>query len=300
MRCWGKRGDLNLRVILEIVLLVAIVALFFYYHRNVQEDTLLTKSYVVRDVALLLETVQSVPGDIELYYSQQLFDIGAYKYKLTNNLFQIYEKEDSVYGIYYPFFLDTGLLQTFETSSFEEPAAFVLRKVNKEVEVKEHGTIEWEHEKELQCPAVASTKTRKLSLVVVVEDAEENTLENVQTYLLDPNNLKIDFKKKKSGEDALTSATDLVLVLAKETESGTAVSVTVPDDEQSEKLGCLIANQILSAFSDATLSLEKSDEAVLTTNTDGLAVRLKIGEEFLGDSSLLSTAIKEGLEEYYP
>lgn len=307
MRSWGKKGDLNLRALLEIVLLVAVVALFFYYHRNVQEDTLLTKSYVVRDVALLLETVQSVPGDVELYYSQPLFDIGAYHYKVNNNFFQIYEKEASVYGIYYPFFLDTNLLQTFNSYSFEEPAAFVLSKRNKELEVKEHGTIAWtqeeeeekeKEEKELSCPAVSSTKTQKLSLVVVVEDAEESALAEVQTYLLE--NPKIDFAKKESGEQELVSATDLVLVLAKKPESGTAVSVTIPADEQSEKLGCLLANSILSSFSDATLSLEKSDDRVLTTNTEGLAVRLEIGEELLEDSSLLNNAIKEGLEEYYP
>lgn len=303
----GKRGDLNLRVLLEIMLLVAVVALFFYYHRNVQEDTLLTKSYVVRDVALLLETVQSVPGDVELYYSQPLFDIGAYHYKVNNNLFQIYEKEASVYGIYYPFFLNTNLLQTFETTSFEEPAAFVLSKRNKELEVKEHGTIAWTQEEEeekkkeetvLSCPAVASTKTKKLRLVVIVEDPEESALAKVQTYLLE--NPKIDFAKKESGELELVSATDLVLVLAKQTERGTAVSVTVPADEQSEKLGCLLANSILSSFSDATLSLETSDVRVLTTNLDGLAIRLEIGEEFLENSSLLNNAIKEGLEEYYP
>ncbi|MEK6921888.1 MAG: hypothetical protein AABX82_08415, partial [Nanoarchaeota archaeon] len=73
-----KRGQLSHQVIIEIVLLVLITATFFYFHKTVQENTLFEKSYAVRDIALLMETTQSAPGEIELYYTQPTFDIGKY------------------------------------------------------------------------------------------------------------------------------------------------------------------------------------------------------------------------------
>lgn len=279
-------------MIIEVILLVLIVGVFFYFHTTVQKNTLYEQSYAARDIALLLETSQSVPGDVTLFYSHPSFDVGKYSYDLSDHLLRVYEISSAT-AITYPFFLDSRLYQTLAV--FEHPAAFYINKEQGTFTVEEHGSIEIQQKKELRCPSVASTKTAQLSFVLL---SEESVFSKIQSDLL--NNPKIGFAKTNKEEAALTSQTSLVLLLS--TQEGSDVTAYIPQtaDEQSEKLGCLIENNILAQFSDATLSRPlASQEEYLNENTNGLAVHLVIGNDLLTDSTKISTAIKEGLEEYY-
>lgn len=289
-----KRGQLHLgnQVIIEVILLVLIIGVFFYFHTTVQKNTLYEQSYAARDLALLLETAQSVPGDISLFYSQPSFDVGKYSYDLSDHLLRVYETSP-VTAITYPFFLDLRLYQTLGV--FEHPGAFYMNKEQGTLTVEEHGGLTLEEKKELRCSSAASTKTSLLSFVVLTD---ETVFSKVQGDLL--NNPKISFAKRNKEEGAITEQTNLVLVLS--TQEGSDVTAYIPQtaDEQSEKLGCLIENNILAQFSGATLSEPlASQEEHLNENTNGLAVHLVIGNDLITDSTKVSTAIKEGLEEYY-
>ncbi|MBI5002169.1 hypothetical protein HZC31_02190 [Candidatus Woesearchaeota archaeon] len=289
-----KRGQLNLgnQVIIEIILLVLIVGVFFYFHTTVQKNTLYEQSYAARDIALLLETSQSVPGDVTLFYSQPSFDVGAYSYDLSDNLLRVYQTS-SVTAITYPFFLDARLYQTLGV--FEHPGAFYINKEKGTFTVEEHGSVTLEEKKELRCPSVASTKTTQLSFVVL---SDETVFSKVQNDLL--NNPKLGFAKTHKEEVAITSQTNLVLILSTQEGSDVAAYISQTADEQSEKLGCLFENNILSQFADASLTgpLASSEEN-LNKNTAGLAVHLVIGTDLLTESSALTSAITNGLEEYY-
>lgn len=297
---WGfytmqKRGQLSHIVIIEIVLLVLITAAFFYFHKTVQENTLFEKSYAARDMALLLETGQSVPGDIEVYYSQPSFDIGKYNYKFSENLLRVYEGDNYLFSVSYPFFLDQQLYNTLDTFVLERPAAFLISKQKGTLEIQEYGAVIPEEKKELTCPAVSSTKTQQLSLVIIAED---DSFAKIETDFI--NDYKIDFSKKNKDSSAISEKTNLVLLL--DTQSGNSVTVSVPvaDDQQSEKMGCLIANSILAAFSDAELeAMQKSQDELLNKNPDYLAVRIVVGKDMLTDIPALSSAIREGMEAYY-
>ncbi len=289
-----KRGQLNLgnQVIIEIILLVLIVGVFFYFHTTVQKNTLYEQSYAARDIALLLETAQSAPGDITLFYSQPSFDVGAYSYDFIENLLRVYETS-SVTAITYPFFLDLRLYQTLAV--FEHPGAFYINKEKGTFTVEEHGSITIEEKKELRCPTVPSTKITMLSFVVLTD---ESAFSKIQSDLL--NNPKIGFAKTNKEEAAITAQTNLVLLLS--TQEGSEVSAYIPQtaDEQSEKLGCLLENNILAQFPDASLTAAlASQEENLNKNTAGLAVHLVIGTDLVSESSKLQTALTQGLEEYY-
>ena len=288
---WQKRGQLSHQVIIEIVLVVFIAAAFFYFHLTVKENTLFEKSYASRDIALLLETSQSVPGDIQVYYSQPTFDVGKYSYSFTDNLLQIYEPGNPVSSVYYPFYVDDSLQNYL--SVFEQPAAFLISKQRGNLEVLEHGSISQETKKTFSCPAIASTKKEQLSLVVLANSA----LAKIQNDLL--NNPKLDFAKKNKEENAITEKTNLLLVLSSGT--GSAISFTIPatDDLQSEKLACLIANSFITAYPDAEISYPlKSSDAMLGKNPEGLAVGITIGTDISPITSATG-AITSGLGGYY-
>lgn len=296
-----KRGQVSYIMIIEIVLLAFITAAFFYYHKDVQEDKLFEKAYAVRDMALLLETSQAVPGDIEIYYSQPHFDIGEYNYLLKDNLLRIYEGKNYLYSVNYPFFLDNQLNQIIKDERYERPAAFIISKEKGNLQIKEHNVISETlgHDKKLSCPSVSSTKKYNKNSIVVV--AEDSRLAKIETYFI--NNPKIEFSKRNKDINAITEKTDFVLLL--DTQAGETITVLIPiyDNQQSEKIGCLIANSLLENLPQAELlTIIKTSDEPLNINKEGLAVRIIIGENLFTDSSalsIISSAIKDGMEEYY-
>ena len=284
-----KRGQLSHQVIIEIVILVLITAAFFYFHKTVQENTLFEKSYAVRDIALLMETVESAPGEIEMYYTQPTFDIGKYTYSFTDNLLRMYESDAALAATYYPFFLDTAVENYLGT--LEKPAAFVVTKEKNMLEVKEFGSILQQQDKKITCPTAASTKKTYVSLVVLSDDI---SFAKIQNDLL--NNPKLGFAKPAKDPSAITEKTSVVLVLTKE--EGNRIRSFIPDDEQSEKLACLMTNNIVEETTADPVAPTISVDTQLTTNTNGLAVQLIVGDDLLEDTVEVSSAIQNALEEY--
>jgi hypothetical protein len=286
-----KRGQLiSYHALIELVLLIFIASAFFYFHKTVQENTVFEKSYVARDIALLLETVQAVPGEIIVYYNQPEFDVGKYNYDFSNNLFTVSE-ENIATSIYYSYFLDKTLTAPLPT--FQHPAAFVISKTHSILEILEYASLKQENPA-LTCPNYASTKKQQLSIAVV---ADSSTAQ-LQNYLI--NNPTILFAKKYKEP---VEETDLVIVFS--AESGKTIEAYYPTgDEQSEKIACLLANsifnEIIAKIPDAIIEYpERSSDDMLHINSNGIAVQIVIGEELLAESTSIKNALKSGLEEYY-
>ncbi len=289
---FNKRGQLiSYHALIELVLLILIASAFFYFHKTVQENTVFEKSYVARDIALLIETSQNIPGDATIYYSQPEFDIGKYNYDFSDNLFKVYE-ENILSSIYYPFYLDKKL--TTDLPALEKPAAFVITKLHSVFDIKEYGSIKKENPA-LTCPDYSSTKKQQLSMAVT---ADSKTAQ-LQSYLL--NNPTIQFTKKYKEP---TEKTNIAIVFS--SESGKTIQAYYPitDDGQSEKMACILANavfnEITAKISDAIVEYPKrtSDDTLLI-NKEGIAVQLVIGEELLTETATINSALKKGLEEYY-
>jgi len=291
-----KKGalQLSLEVLVQVILLSMVAFAFTAFYWDVKTNDLFEKSYAARDIALLLETAQAVPGDIEVSYTQPYFDVSLYDYAFNNNLVQIYQQTMRGYSLYYPFFLDKNLYQTFDAYNFEQPSAFIMSKVNDQLTVKEHGSMTLEKNIDLHCSTTPSTKKEKMSIVVLTEDSG---FEDVQTYFTDPDNLNVDFYNKETEQEVITPETNLVIVLA--SGRGNRFTVDVPHDSQSEKVGCFIAQEIVALFPDTdTARVTLNTDTVLTTNTEGLAVRLVVGDHITDNNDLIS-AIQDGIEEYY-
>ncbi len=288
-----KRGQiLSYHALIELALLVFITAAFFYFHKTVQDNTVFEKSYVSRDIALLLETVQSVPGDVTIYYSQPQFDVGKYNYDFSDNLIQIYE-ENILTSMYYPYFLDLSL--TAPLPAFEKPAAFAITKKCNILNINEHTSIKRKKSVELTCLCNVSTKNNTLSLSV----AGDSDTSKIQSYIINNPVIKFTKKYKESTKD-----TSLVLILSSGPEAEITAYYPINDDGQSEELACILANalykDIVDSVPDAIVECpRKSSDNALLVNTDGLAVELVIGKDLLSKTDILNSAIKKGLDEYY-
>jgi hypothetical protein len=288
-----KRGEIKLTydVLIELILLIAITIAFFSFHKTVQEDTVFEKTYVARDIALLMETSQSVPGDITAYYSQPEFDVGKYNYDFSDNLFKVYE-ENVLSSFYYPYYLDKTL--TAPLPALEHPAAFVITKLHTVFEIKEFGSITQKN-LALTCPEYASTKKQKLSMAVAA-DADTAQL---QTYLL--GNSLLSFAKTYKEP---TEETNLVIIFL--SQPGKIIQAYYPtsDDGQSEKMACILANAIFNSITtkipDAAVEYpQQSNDEMLRINPEGIAVQIVIGNDLLTESATVKSALKTGLGEYY-
>jgi hypothetical protein len=294
----GKSGEssaVGFIVIIEVILIITLTIAFGAFYLDVKENTLFAKSHVARDISLLMETAQSVPGDVEVYYSEQGFDVGQFNYRFDMNLVQIYD-EDPLYSIMYPYYLDTRWEDSFEDYEFSVPQGFVISNVKDSFIIREYGTMDMDAPDQITCPGIVSTKLGRGSFVVVVVEDTNTVLDGIADYFIDYERLTYDKKQKSISYVEETSNLVLVLDVGK----GDDVSIHV-GDEQSEKIGCLIGNSIASVFSDVDLEeVQLSTDNVLTTNIEtGLAVRLIIGEEILTDASSLGSLIVDGVEQYY-
>ncbi len=291
----NKIGDANvisLVIVIEVILIVLLASAFFYYYTDVKDNTIFAKSHAVRDIALLIETVEHVPGNIEVWYSEPEFDISQFTYTFDNNLVQIFDLDTATYSIYYPYALNTQLKENFEGYSFSKPEAFIISNVKETLSVREYGTIDWSKPVMLSCSGETSTKMTKGSFVVVADDS----LKNLADYFIQYP--RLGFNKRSSGADALSSTMDLAIVFS--VGEHDSISIAVPHDMQSEKLGCLIGNSIVSAFPEADFeALDFSQEKMLKMNPHGLAVHITIGERLLYDTDTMAHAIATGMEAYY-
>jgi hypothetical protein len=295
---WGKRGDatsFTIVLVIEIVLIIFITMAFFTFINDVRDDTLFAKSHASRDIALLMETAQALPGNVEVYYSERKFDVHDFNYRFDQNLVRIYEGGNPGYSISYPYFVDTRWGDNLEEYDFVQPNAFVISKVNDNLIVREHGIISWDAIEFLSCSRETSTKLDKESFVVVVED-QNAVLEEIANYFVGYEGL--DFNNKQKGENAISSTTDVVFILSVGDQD--IVEVSTPHDAQSAKLGCLLTNSIGRAHTEADLNdVIKTTDASLTENKSGLAVKIVIGEELLLDGQYLGEALIDGLGDYY-
>lgn len=81
---FGKKGDTTVTIVRAFGLALAAVIIFLLiqYWRDVKDDTFLEKSYLARDIALLISTVYASPGEVTYcYYTVGNF-AGKFDYKM--------------------------------------------------------------------------------------------------------------------------------------------------------------------------------------------------------------------------
>lgn len=299
----NKRGQgtlLTSWIIIELVLLIILWYALFHYVGDVEDEDIFEKSYVVRDLALAAESVQSIPGDVTFYYYQDYFHLWDYDFYFEDNEVGISEPNDPVYRVTYPYYLSEvyyTILPTLQT-----PQQLVIVKDDNWFEVLEYADISF-FEK-LECSETPSLFFDKETLVI---DAQGDEFSMLLEYYL---KRKLGFTKtditrttEEPNYDVIEQSTNLLIGIslsAQESEK-TQVSAYIPsaNKEQNEKLACLILNSILTYFPDVEVSTPKEfDNEIFNTNTAGLALQLVFTNP-QEDALDFAAAIEQGIEEYY-
>lgn len=128
-RCNQKKASVKLSgwVIVEILFIIMIAMFVFSFVNTVKESHIFRMSYLTKDMALLTDTVQAVPGDISYSYGQQNFNFSDYKYVFSNTDVKIYQNDDNYTYQSYPFYDDQGIVNMY-TTEFIKPKSIKYEK----------------------------------------------------------------------------------------------------------------------------------------------------------------------------
>ena len=82
-RLRGRRAEANEEImwlIGETLLVLVFAAAVFYWLISLQNDTLLEKNYLSRDLGLLIDSVYASPGNVEYEYSTNVVNITKFNF----------------------------------------------------------------------------------------------------------------------------------------------------------------------------------------------------------------------------
>ncbi|MBN2457734.1 hypothetical protein JXB31_01225 [Candidatus Woesearchaeota archaeon] len=131
-----KRGVFNSRAanehslwtLVEIVLVLLVVLGLYSFVINVKENRFFERSALSKDIALLMDTMQSVPGDVYVSYVHSGIDMSKYTFNFQTNRIQV-EDSDSSASNSYPYYDDKNLVNYYD-SPIKNPTEIQLMKTS--------------------------------------------------------------------------------------------------------------------------------------------------------------------------
>jgi len=105
--------------VFELTLAAIIAIALFSFVSDVAEQTIFKKNYLVRDLALVVNTLYASPGDVIYNYDE---DITEFKLKFSENKITVTRKavDEDLTNIFYPFAENKNIPFIYKTIIFEE------------------------------------------------------------------------------------------------------------------------------------------------------------------------------------
>ena len=126
----GKKGDmLSHWVIIELVLLGVVLVYFFIFVKDVRADTRFQKVYLVQDIGLFLEKLQSVPGKVHYQYFQEHVPLSSYTFSFDNSVIALSEPDNPAANVVFPFFSNDQLLLDLPLQ--QQDSFYFLKTINR-------------------------------------------------------------------------------------------------------------------------------------------------------------------------
>lgn len=306
----GKRGmELPLWVIIELVLLGVIIAFFLFYINDIKKDTYFEKTFVAKDLAFLLQKIQSSPGNIKFHYFQENFQPENYDFSFDKNYVGIFEPGNYNYKIGYPFFTNTHLQNNFK--GFEQPIELFIKKTKETIEFTNQQALTTE----TACEGISlasSEKTQK-TIVFIANDEAANVLTGIIAEQLDQNkyplkktvttkgNIGFDITQIQVDDDVVV---ELSIDKSKQVRKD-ELKITYglfPETELGKSLACRSYQALSKQFDVFAMSVQPTQESLLTRNPNGAAIHIQLtgGEEATATNNLpmLAQVITDVLEQY--
>lgn len=286
----GKKGiKLQLWVLVDIVFITILILAVFPFLNDVQDSTYFEKRFFSKDIAILMNTIQGMPGDVSYTYQHEALDMSDYMFKFKENSVAVTEQQDIEGRNYlnYPFY-DNKFLMNDYAGKLQKPSSISFSKSMDvmRVSAKSSGFSV------RNCPKIEGSKISEEGRFFIVHEDSKGAAETLNT-LLDGSGI---YEKSavRSGLDVPV----LFIINAKKTDENMAELYYLNQNKKSFALGCNIRNALSEEglFSVRFLPGLDMDTGI---DTEGfLALYMKIS--YKNEDKLLefSRAVDEGTDRY--
>ena len=286
-----KRGTIGIlyRSIISLILVLFVLGSMMYFISEIEDRSLFEKLYLSRDMALLANTIQSTPGDAVVSYTQPDIDLSKHNYDFERENRIIISNEESTIEVGYPIFYNNFLSKNLFVA--KHPFQVIFFERHNVLQLGANFMPDIQSKIDLTCTDTKSTITEKETASVLAPDKIKQGLEQKLKS-------ELDFKTITSP----TENTNLILSISAtsdELESQSARIYYKSEDEQSEKLACLIIKDIQDSIEDIEISKPLALDEKIPYNNKGLKIHLElfnINEENIKE---MPSIIIQGVEKYY-
>ncbi len=282
-------------VLIEGLLISIAIVATFQYINGVKNDTLFEQKYFARDLALMADTVSTVPGDVTYTYSDSKADLSAYEYHFTKNLVEIKESGKDL-SVTYPFYYDNSLSPNFQ--SILKPDQIVFSKKGASLDISK--TSGKKPAAEL-CPAIDTKGTLNIISVDSSDGAWDMADRLYKRFLAMPNaGFQLSLTRQQDPTaledrlDKISGTTDAVVSFDVSDQDVIHVYASKNSFQDSDKLACLIINNLKDEFQSVPAYRLESEEKII--NKHGVGVKVVVKNDKAPDR--VTAAVLDALREY--
>ena len=281
----GKRGfELSLWVLIETLIAAVVIVIVFQFITGVRDDTLFEQRYMARDIALLMDSVSSVPGDV--YYTYESRGLSDYDYIFSGNTIRVTKPGEEIGGSYV-FYYDNS--HALDMGAVESPNMLYFSRSGESLRVAEDIFERVDTEK--ACPDV---ETRIDGLIILdVENPEHAGIAKkpIQHLITTTGEGAAPDRLAQIPEDA-----SIAIAIREDAEQGSwTVYVSKNNYLKSSKFACLLEREIEARGHDVVII--PSDEQVINKNTQGIGVKMVLPSDTKPEE--LSSVLLESLRGYH-
>lgn len=131
----NKAQTMVYHMIIQVIIAVAIYLILQSYIDSVAKDTLFEKSYLSKDIALMINTIYASPGELSYTYANDKAELNKFEFNFGDQKVRIKEaKSDKKLDVEYPYGED--LKTPFSAQRISNSNKLVFSKTKNTLEVK--------------------------------------------------------------------------------------------------------------------------------------------------------------------
>jgi|TARA_Y100000031_G_C8214557_1_gene382696 hypothetical protein len=129
-----KRGNAPLWFFVELIAAFFVAYVAVDVSLAYAKGTIFEKLNIVRDIGMQINTLMSVPGDVEIIKN----DLQGYSVRITGNKIEVFKRESDLFkGTYFLAESEIKIDNFFLDNSKEHPKKLVISKVDNEIKLSE-------------------------------------------------------------------------------------------------------------------------------------------------------------------
>jgi len=279
----GKRGVATiLWYIIEAILITLAIVIFFQYIDSVKNNTLFEQQFLARDIALMTNTISSIPGEVQYTYASES-NLSRFNYVFADDKIKISAKDSQSFASY-PYYYDSGMSIDFQDQNSPKQLEFARTKSS--LKINEH--LKDTENPEEKCPLRTD---EKITILVIDYDNDAEKYAHALIAKLSTNpHIVANLARTESStireRSERISQSDYTISFG----TGLNEKVTHSNSESARSIGCHITDKLNSQGIKTTYTPVDS----ILTNAKIAGIRIIVGS----DENKVAVGIASALKDY--